>query len=56
MAAVGGRRFLNIHEYLSMDVMRKYGVPVPRGKVASTPEEAEKAYLELGGGGAFVVT
>lgn len=37
----GQRRFLNVHEYISMDLMRKYGVPVPKGAVASTPAEAE---------------
>lgn len=47
------RRWLNVHEYRAMDLMRKYGIPVPRGAVASTPEEAEDVYRhKLGGGGA----
>jgi hypothetical protein len=29
-----------------MDLMREYGVNVPRGAVASTPEEAEKIYTD----------
>jgi succinyl-CoA synthetase beta subunit len=37
----GQRRFLNVHEYISMDLMKEYGVPVPKGAVASTPAEAE---------------
>jgi len=36
----GQRRLLNVHEYISMDLMKEYGVPVPRGSVASTPSEA----------------
>ncbi|TAE82736.1 MAG: ADP-forming succinate--CoA ligase subunit beta [Alphaproteobacteria bacterium] len=40
---------MNIHEYQAKAVLRKYGVPVPNGKVAYTPEEAEKAAQELSG-------
>ncbi len=40
---------MNIHEYQAKEVFRKYGVAVPRGKVAFTPEEAEAAARELGG-------
>jgi succinyl-CoA synthetase beta subunit len=40
---------VNIHEYQAKAVLRKYGVPVPNGKVAYTPEEAEKAAQELSG-------
>ncbi len=45
---------MNIHEYQAKDILRKYGVAVPRGKVAFTPEEAEAAANELGGN-VFVV-
>ena len=45
---------MNIHEYQAKDILRKYGVAVPRGKVAFTPEEAEAAAKELGGN-VFVV-
>ncbi len=45
---------MNIHEYQAKEVFRKYGVAVPRGKVAFTPEEAEAAARELGGS-VFVV-
>jgi len=31
---------LSIHEYQSMGLLNKYGVPVPRGKIATSPEEA----------------
>src|SRR5574338_774767 len=40
---------MNIHEYQAKDLMRKYGVAVPRGGVAYTPAEAEKGARELGG-------
>jgi succinyl-CoA synthetase beta subunit len=40
---------MNIHEYQAKDLMRKYGVAVPRGGVAYTPAEAEKVARELGG-------
>ncbi len=31
---------MNIHEYQGKEVLRKYGVSVPEGKVAFTAEEA----------------
>lgn len=40
---------MNIHEYQAKAVLSKYGVPVPRGHVAYTAKEAEKAAQELGG-------
>ncbi|ORX60239.1 succinate-CoA ligase [Hesseltinella vesiculosa] len=42
------KRFLNIHEYMSVDVMRKFGVNAPRGHVAKTPEEAFDVAKRLG--------
>ena len=39
---------MKIHEYQGKEILRKYDVPVPRGKVASTPEEAEAVAKELG--------
>jgi succinyl-CoA synthetase beta subunit len=45
-------RFLNVHEHVSMELMRKFDVPVPRGAVATSPEQAEHVYrTSLGGGG-----
>ena len=41
---------MKIHEYQAKSILAKYGVPVPRGKVAFTVEEAVKAAEELGGG------
>ncbi|MEC3812209.1 ADP-forming succinate--CoA ligase subunit beta [Bacillus altitudinis] len=39
---------MNIHEYQGKEILRKYGVSVPNGKVAFTPGEAVKASEELG--------
>lgn len=40
---------MKIHEYQAKGLLAKYGVPVPRGKVALSVEEAEAAAKELGG-------
>jgi succinyl-CoA synthetase beta subunit len=40
---------MNIHEFQAKEVFSRYGIPVPRGIVASTPEEAHAATVELGG-------
>jgi succinyl-CoA synthetase beta subunit len=39
---------MNIHEYQGKEVLKKYGVAVPNGKVAFTVEEAVEAARELG--------
>ena len=41
---------MNIHEHQAKQLLAKYGVAVPKGKVAYTPAEAESAYNELGSG------
>ena len=40
---------MNIHEYQAKQLLSRYGVPVPRGKVAYTAAEAHKAAKEHGG-------
>ena len=40
---------MKIHEYQAKELMAKYGIPVPRGSMASSPEEARKVAEELGG-------
>jgi succinyl-CoA synthetase beta subunit len=40
---------MNIHEYQAKEVLRAFGVPVPKGKAAFTVAEAVKAAEELGG-------
>lgn len=39
---------MNIHEYQGKQVLKQYGVAVPEGHVAFSPEEAVKAAKELG--------
>src|SRR5947208_406924 len=39
---------MNIHEYQAKELLEKFGVATPLGKVASTPEEAERIARELG--------
>jgi len=41
---------MNIHEFQAKEILKRFGVVVPRGIVASTPEQAKQAALELGGG------
>jgi len=43
---------MNIHEYQGKAILKKYGVTVPRGVMASTREEAEAAAKEILGSGA----
>jgi len=39
---------LKIHEYQAKALLAQYGIPVPRGKVASTPAEAREIAAEIG--------
>jgi succinyl-CoA synthetase beta subunit len=41
---------MNIHEYQAKEILKRYGVPVPVGKVASTAGEVRAAAVELDGG------
>jgi succinyl-CoA synthetase beta subunit len=43
---------MKIHEYQAKGILKKYGVAVPRGVMATTREEAEAAANELLGSGA----
>jgi succinyl-CoA synthetase beta subunit len=39
---------VNIHEYQAKEIFRKYGIPIPPGEVATTPEEAESIARKFG--------
>ena len=39
---------MKIHEYQAKDILRRFGVPVQPGKIATTPEEAERITQEFG--------
>ncbi|MDA2915186.1 acetate--CoA ligase family protein, partial [Acidobacteriia bacterium AH_259_A11_L15] len=40
---------MKIHEYQAKQILRHYGLPVPRGEVAASPEEAGAVAERLGG-------
>ena len=39
---------MNIHEYQAKEILSKYGVPIPKGRVATSVDEALKIAQELG--------
>ncbi len=40
---------MKIHEYQAKEIFREFGIKTARGRVAATPEEAEKIAQEVGG-------
>ena len=40
---------MKLHEFQSKEILSKYGIPVPQGKVARTPSQAASAAFDLGG-------
>ncbi len=46
---------MNIHEYQAKQILGKYGVAVPKGRIAFTPDEAEEAAKEFLSAGVAVV-
>ena len=40
---------MNIHEFQAKEVFSRYGIPVPKGIVATSADEAKAATVELGG-------
>ena len=40
---------MNLHEYQAKELLKTYGMPVPAGIAAATPDEADKAAATLGG-------
>lgn len=40
---------MKIHEYQAKEILKKFGVTVPKGRVAFTPEEAVEVAKEIGG-------
>jgi succinyl-CoA synthetase beta subunit len=45
---------MKVHEYQAKELLAAAGAPIPRHIVATTPEEAERAFVELGGTGAMI--
>src|SRR5262245_64489360 len=52
--ALPGRARVKLHEFQAKAVFREAGLSVPRGRPASTPEDAAAAYRELASGVAVV--
>lgn len=42
---------MNIHEYQAKQLFRAYGIPVPDGQLATSPEQASESATQLGGDG-----
>jgi len=40
---------MKLHEYQSKNIFAKYGIPIPKGRVAATSQEAKQIAEELGG-------
>jgi succinyl-CoA synthetase beta subunit len=40
---------LKIHEYQAKEILRRYGVATPRGRVTDSPAEARAICAEMGG-------
>ncbi|GKY98877.1 hypothetical protein MPSEU_000843700 [Mayamaea pseudoterrestris] len=43
-SSLGAVRYLNVHEYISMELMQQHGISTPESHVAETPQEAEHIY------------
>jgi len=39
---------MNLHEYQAKDILRRFGVAIPPGEVATTPEQAEQLAVKYG--------
>ncbi|HNF94745.1 MAG TPA: acetate--CoA ligase family protein, partial [Anaerolineales bacterium] len=40
---------MKLHEYQSKNIFSKFGIPIPKGRVATTAQEAKQIAEELGG-------
>ncbi len=45
----GEKTCMKLHEYQSKQIFAKYGIPIPKGRVAATAAEAKQIAEELGG-------
>ena len=39
---------MNLHEYQAKEILRRFGVAIPPGEVATTPEQAEAIAVKFG--------
>lgn len=49
------KRYFDLHEYQSKDIMRKYGILVQKGDIATSPEQAEKVAKGLDPAGGLIL-
>ena len=40
---------MNLHEYQAKEILRRFGVPIPAGEIATSPAEAEALAVKFGG-------
>ena len=40
---------MDVHEYQAKELLSKFGVPIPRGGLAYSPEQATYRAAEIGG-------
>ncbi len=40
---------MKVHEFQAKEIFAKYGIPIPQGRVAETPEEVRDVAVEMGG-------
>lgn len=48
---IGATRQLNVHEYVSMDIMRGFGIPVPKSGMGTNVDEVNQIYKTVIGEG-----
>ena len=48
-ATISSLRLLKLHEYQAKQLLARAGIPIPEGRIATTPEEAEAAARALDG-------
>jgi succinyl-CoA synthetase beta subunit len=46
---MGTEKDMKLHEYYSKRRFSEYGIPIPKGEIAETPQEAQKIAEDLGG-------
>ena len=46
---------MKIHEYQAKELFKSYHIPIPRGAVAKTPEEAFHVAEQIGAVGPYVL-
>lgn len=51
LTQIGAVRQLNVHEYVSMDIMRGFGIPVPKSGMGTSVAETEEVYKNVIGEG-----